>query len=705
MRKYIKNINFHTKIYIALVVLIFSIVYLPILLNGKMYIYIDIGADTYCGIWPGLVYGKNLLADFKLWDMQLGLGASTSHYISTYLCDPFNWICFLFSKENVDIGIFIGVMLKTFCLAIGAWRYVGIKNLNGYTRIISALMIVFCGWVVGFGQHYGFATVFVYFVMMLFYFERWRNNEEITGLVITVMALAAVSAYHCYMCLLFLVFYYFISLYYEHNNGEKVKFLELLPKAIKTALVILLGLGCSAFSFFPYAWDVLSSPRVSGTQLTSLALGNIEEYRTMILRLFSNSILGINENFAGYANFYESPFMYVSILAVVLIPIFLSDKLLRKKYMVSILGILFTFVFVNFSAPIFNAFSAKTYRWTFCFVPIIAIACGKTLDRLKLSKRLAVVETLCFNSILIAWIVWYGRKYSYNRVMLESAIVAIVIVNIYIFVLLGFHNKEKMKKMLLLVITADLCINAYITVNERSLISQSEKKAMGYFDCSNEALAYLEDNDDSFYRVSKNYNLIDLNDSMIQGYNGEKFYSSVLSAATWDMMSLFDLRIPNSNYLYGFEEKQALRDITVGKYRLAKAENEYFGYDFLTKTGDVNIYQNENCLEFGVLYDNYVLRSDVESFDLYKRQNAVLDACIIEDNEWDADIEKLNQADEKIGEISMELLSEEDNIEKSGCVISIENNIEPLVLKIGGQNSTGNIQIYSKRIQIMRVKL
>ncbi len=40
------------QFYFLLVLIVYCIIYLPLPLTGKMYIYLDIGADTYASYWP-----------------------------------------------------------------------------------------------------------------------------------------------------------------------------------------------------------------------------------------------------------------------------------------------------------------------------------------------------------------------------------------------------------------------------------------------------------------------------------------------------------------------------------------------------------------------------------------------------------------------------------------------------------------------------
>lgn len=149
------------------------------------------------------------------------------------------------------------------------------------------------------------------------------------------------------MTLLFLVFYYLIDMsYYYQVNKKKAR--EVLEHMVKTMGIFLLGLGCSAIVFIPYMDDTLSSPRVSGRLWPSFHLGTLQEYGSLILRMFSNTILGINTYFGGIANFYECPFMYIGIVAVMVLPLYLFCSKLRKKYWLPMVAIVFVFYLLIF---------------------------------------------------------------------------------------------------------------------------------------------------------------------------------------------------------------------------------------------------------------------------------------------------------------------------------------------------------------------
>lgn len=682
--------------YMGIFAIMFLIIYLPILLSGKMYIYMDIGADTYCSYWPSLAYAKRLLEDFKLWDMSLGLGTSTIIYLSYFLIDPFNWVVFIFDYAHLDVGIFISLFLKNICVAFFAYRYTGMKKVTGYVQIISSLMIIFSGWFVGWGQHYNFATVYVLFIIILYFFEKWIQHRSYIGLVLSVMILALVSPYYSYMVLLFMVFYYLFLLFYN-QKVNKLNAKTLMKHSLQTALIFLTGLSCSAVLFLPYMGDTFASPRVNGKILPSFSLGTVQEYATIFLRTLSNSLVGINTNYCGFSNFYESPFMFIGILGIFLLTTYVIGGTNRKKYLPITILIFAMFSLVNFFGPIFNAFSTKTYRWTFLVIPILATGCGKALQAFNeiKKKQIFFIEGMILLVLLNIYIVWYNKKYGLNQVVIESYILVCLLLVSYMLLLAFFSKFKFFKKILLLMIIVDLAGNAYITVNIRSLLSRSELSSIGYFDGTSDAVEYLRTRDNSFYRISKNYNLVDLNDNMFQGNNGEKIYSSILSAETWSMQELFDLRVPNSNYLYGFDDKQILRNITTGKYRFTKVAASYYGYQFVDKVDEIYIYQNYNCANWGTIYNSYCAKSDVIDMNQMELQNILLHSCIIDDSDLDATLEDSITYKNDYEMPDMSLVNKLSNVNSQECMIELnQDNVNPFVLIIEGLDLKGEIEIF-----------
>ncbi len=691
MRKFFKK---EEVIYGLLVIVVFSIIYLPILINNNMYMYIDIGADTYCGSWPNIAYARALLSDMKLYDMGIGIGGSTVPIISAWILNPFHWSVFLFDEYYTSIGLYIGLLLRNIVLAYYSYRYVGIKNINGIARIVSSLIIVFSGWMIGWGQFYSFSAIYVFFIMALYGFEVWLKKKSFVMFIFSVCMLAVISPYFCYMTLLFLGGYYILYIACK-DNWKKSNIKNTIIHGLKTLGLVLLTLGISAIIFIPSIDEMLKSPRVSGDMAPTLALGSVQEYFSMVFRMFSNNILGIN-NFIGVRNWYESPFMFTGILSVFGIFIFILNQSNWKKYAKYIILILFTGIFINFSSIAFNGFSTITYRWTFIFVPVFALATGNSFNRLseRKSKIVSLLITLLFDIVFCNFGLWLKKNYPDGGIMWSSLYLVFFFLNFYVLCICFLKNIKIQQSVLVAVLAVELALNGYYSVNRSGIISNEYKETCSYFDDSNIAVEYLNELDDSFYRISKKYSVIDLNDNLIQHYIGERRYSSPLPGILWDFISFFDLRVPGSNYFYGFDDKQALRNISAGKYRFTKSNEKYFGYEQIAECGNVKIHENMNSCTFGILYDNYVTENDISEFDSYERQD-ILYSTVILDKDIKENIPLLSMDEIRKALTDVELVDAAVNVSGDDWVMDIMSNSEPIIVRFTGENATGAITLYT----------
>lgn len=668
--------------YAFFIIVAFSVVYFSIVSNGYMYMYIDIGADTYCSYWPSLAYVQHWLTHMSAWDMSLGLGSAVITQLCYFLIDPFNIIILCFDSYNMYIGILISLMLKFLVLSIFSYKYIRIVHVseNWIINNIASTCIVFSGWFVGWGQHYNYSTMFVFFILILYLFEKWLQQEYWLGFVFALAYLCMMTPYYGYMILLFLVIYYILR-YLEVFNKFQIK--EFIQHGVRTAAVCILGVGCSFVLFLPEVEEILGSPRVSGGFDFGIRLASVMEYRSAISRLLSNNILGINGDFVGYANYYEAPFLFVGLLFPIVLPNLYLKEFRKKTYVICGGLCIIAFVFMQDAALIFNMFSTITYRWTFIFVPVFTLALGKALDifwQKDEKNKVSKLAVLFWMSIDLGLFVYLYMR----NINVSKEILYVVAVNAILFILyqIGLYNLKKIGLWTVYLITLiDLVWNAYVSVNWRALIPISNRESMEYFDETSKIAYDLSTADGSFYRIYKKYAYIDLNDSMFQHYAGERFYSSTLTDSYWNLQNIFDLRIKNSNYLRGFDDKQSLRDINCGKYMITNEPREYYGYEMMGQDGGKYIYLNDNSHNFGFVYDSAISMADFMNLPQYEQQDIVYEAAIIEDD----DVNNLqgiqfvaNSTCSNLLSISYTMKLMEDAIE-----ITLENpNSNPVLLEI-----------------------
>ncbi len=610
--------------------------------SGKLNIYMDIGADTYCNYWPGYAFFSDYIRNppYGGWSFQLGLGSNIFTYYSL-LFDPFNIIVLLFPKGIIEYGIFLATVAKFLTVSIVSHFFLKQMGYRGIPLVAASLVYTFSGYMVGWGQHYQFATMFCLFTFVLYGFERWLNLGKWLTLSLAIALLIGCNTYFSYMIFLFLVLYYILR-YFSINQFNVKKFVF---HGIKTAWVLLIGVALASVLVLPQVYVTLQSPRVSGRIIPQLQIASLGEYFTIVCRFLSNNILGIHY-FSGrtsvYTNFYEAPFLYVGVLSLFIIPRLFSKRNFKEIYLFSALLVLFSLAFPSFSNLVFNAFSTFTYRWTFILVPVMSIAVAKgltiSMNEEKTYRSLNVIVAHVIFFVCLPILIFRNKIFLTNEqfiIVLASIGVLILSALAYLLVLnLGYKFKKKtlFSALFLLVLIFDLGTNTFISANLRYSIKQSDKNNIPYFDNTNSAVGYLKGIDKGFYRVNKTYSQVDLADALFQGFNGEKQYNSIINKLIWDLIDTMDLREKYSNHFYGFDDKYDLRNLTSVKYMLSKDQVNFDGYKLLAKQGDVNIYENLNSLPLSFTYDSFMSFDTFSKLDMYQKQRAMYSSFVLPQN-------------------------------------------------------------------------
>lgn len=618
-----------STIYFLLCAAVIVVCFGGLVVSKLEYVYIDIGADTYGSYWPYYVFFKNALAsDFSFWSFSLGLGGSVFSFIAL-LFDPFNLILFLFPDHCFPTGLMVTAIFKYLILTILAWIYFRELGFKGVSRLAGALCYVFCGYFTGWGQHYHFATMFVLFTFVLYcfekYFRRWKYSKaSAIPLLVSIALLAFHSVYFSYMSLIFLAIYSVIRYFTQYKFDKKFLGYLIFLFGIVTGAMAL-----SAWSVLPQIDSMTGGARVGFNTPLQLRLISGQEFLTTIARSISNNLLGINE-FYGVLNYYEAPFLFTGALTVAILPVLLYKSTKNRIITVSGIFVAVALVFPALTNPVFNAFSANSYRWTFVLTPVLCIGTAYAIDLVLGNKGFriyAIAGSVC--GLIIILIVMYVKRSV--LAFTTAALLACLAFSAY-FVLFLFYKRIDVKffKILLtLVIFLDVLSNAYITINQRSAMPTDGSFSISHFDSTGDALELLPNN--GFYRIAKNYGAIDLTDPLIRDYYGEKMYSSVISGKMWSFMEAYQIRWPYSNYLFGFEQNEALRGWFSGKYLLTHGENRRYGYECFGENKETTIYKNRYYTPLGVLFNQVLPMEEFNNLNSLERTAAIFKAVTLED--------------------------------------------------------------------------
>lgn len=655
-RRVIRKKKFDLRIvyYIMVILMIIPTVY-KIISAGNMYMYIDIGADTYSQYWPTLEaairWWKS--SQKELWDLHIGLGEPYLATSGSTLFDPFVIIAFPFrSAGYATIWILV---VKLLVLSIISYKLYNELHLKDSTLLIAALTHTFCGFMVGWGQHYWFGSLFVFYTLLLYSYERYMNTGKWRLMSLCIGLIGLMSAYILYMVLLFLAFWA-VGRYGQLSGNKTWK--GFILYVVRLFCIVLLGIMISLPIFLQQVGSLLNNPRVGGnSNLINFQFIDIEQLLQLFYRSLSNCFMGINQ-MAYDSNFYESGITYVGIVFYFGLAGYIYYVISQRKKIESImlLAIVFAVIFPNTVNVIFNGLSANTPRWYFLLVPLLTLMTSKGIERIRhLSNQKKYSLVFLSSNALFFFLIYYANmilpKFGNDSVQRDILYIVSICVCIYTL-LIGIDNKKLHRIIslaLIITIGIEMSVNMYITTTKRSMVpnkvhDEQVYQGTDYFDGAKEVVDRIRKTDDSLFRVAKTYNQVDLCAPIMQNYYGETYYTSFCSSDFSQFIKENSLRIIQSSYFYGFDERVDLRNLYGAKYILSKRELNWFGYELYGKDNNIFIYQNKNQVGFGTNYSQYMTYAEYDKLPVDEKAKSLYDVCIINDDS-DAALELNHETD------------------------------------------------------------
>lgn len=673
----------------------------------KIYIYTDIGSDTYYSYWPYLSYLSDMLwsGNLSFWSFELGTGNSIFS-VSTLLFDPFNWILFLFGKGLLPYLLPYVATLKITLAGLFCYNYLKYIRISNFSSLAISIIYGLNGYIILWGQHYQFATLMVIGILVLYTFERMLQKSKILLFIFSISVFACFSYYFLYMFSIYLFLYAifrFIELY-----GTRFK--HLLVFYAKLILAYIVGICLSAVIFLPSIYVVLSSPRVGNSNsLTIFKLASIQEYLTFIFRALSNDILG-KTNFTGYWNYYEAPVIYTGLISILLLPLFFIYAEKRLKIIYGIfLGIISIFIIFPFFSLVFNGFSAYSYRWTFVIILFVVFLVSRSLDFILLKKvnnKIIVFLCLIFSVIGLVSILLGNVFLNWNKENIKNSTFVFMICLMF-YIVYSFHikyiSREKVKLIgkysLIFFVSIEMALFSFSTINSnRNLLNIDYVNNSGYNDGVNDAINFLNGFDSDFYRIDKGFDSVFLNDSLMQNYRSVKAYNSLNHPSYIQFLRTLDVpfKIKNHpNYITGLDSRKKLGILLGVKYFLDYEDKKSpSGFSYLTTINNINIFKNNYYIPFGFTYDSFIPVEKFAQFNENEKDSIILKSFVSEDENDSSLYSQYN--DQEISELKAELSYLNINQNKEKLIfknIEVNENNFPEKLKLSAKNNDPQILI------------
>ncbi|MDD4000077.1 MAG: YfhO family protein, partial [Bacilli bacterium] len=493
-------------------------------------------------------------------------------------------------------------------------------------------------------------------------------------------------------------FYFFI---YTSFGFELYLLIRLFPKLkkesfrcfledfIKVNLLYCLGVFLGGFVLIPQFLGTVTGGRVSSK---GFVFYNAYDYLSYLLSFFV-PVVGSR---------YSSTLGNFLIFFIILLFLFNKKKSWEKPYFLILSGMLF----IPFFGYLINVGSYINNRWTYLLILPSALMIGKLIEKPEDVDERAISSAIKCFLILISLLFCFGLL---SLAELSNNIYIIIIVALAVIILEYLLLKRLWKKVFKTNIKKYLnrnllmkviIISSFLMVLGISIMSTISLTASEGFSAYPKAEVFSEiKKDESFFRVDQNVYVLNSkylsNDNLLYGFPATYSYNTMNNGRINEVVEFFNVVNANNTVGYnGFNERTSLNSINQVKYLLIRESEKIkvpYGFSLFqtiqlekfddrfnerTETGyfeyqdgekvyeDAYIYINDNFLNFGFVYHEYIKREDLENYSYVGRENVLLEAVILEE---DCDLSTFIAAD--INRIEPEIFILENIKLESGKII------------------------------------
>lgn len=432
-----------------------------------------------------------------------------------YLMSPFNLIYLFFPGQSITTGIFIVTVLKYGFAGLSfAWLLTKTKTQKGWLVPTFSTAYAMMGWMIANQLNMIWLDTTAILPMVILGLERLFKTGKVRYFAGWLAVMLIDNYYMGYMVILFSCLYW---LYAATKYWQNVK--TLVVHVAKFAWGGLLAVALSAWLLLPTFWALMQS---KAKYNVTKVHWKFEYAPWKMIAKFVTGTFNFDQMPSGQPNFYVA---WLAIFAFILF-------FLRRKF--------------HWTVKLSSLLVTAVLLLSFCYEP---------LDLLWHADQFPVWYPYRFSFVFCFWIVWLGAQALTDKLTVkwwQAAIMLVLSVSgfttVYlnlkhvsfvtkanlmitiglaavtlIFLLVGKQRRRIYQVIALLLVTVDMGINAFASLNNLSYVSQAEFG--NYTSALNQSVAKIKANDSSFYRIGKTFTRTK-DDPMQAAYNGADHFSS-----------------------------------------------------------------------------------------------------------------------------------------------------------------------------------
>ena len=579
---------------------------------GGKYILLD--GDTLDGVIPSfMTFYDNLIKGKSVsytWASELGINSyiGLSGMMIFNISMPFYLIFHNFDYSIITVVILIIKAGLTSCFF---YLYMDkVWNIKGIRTVIFSVCYAMCAfWVVYVPAILQFADAIYMLPLILFLVSKFADNGKFRMMSGAYLYIFLNFYYSAYIVGFFSLFYLILYMIFINNYSLKT----IIKKLLIFGLVIVFTAGLLGVILYPTAYFIM-------TKYAEDATAMVEMHKLNILDIYNQLFVG---QVCGYYTVY--PYIYCGLPTLILFPLYFFNKRIKSDEKI-VFTTLIVIMFISCLLKplylfwhLFDAPDGDPYRFSFIISFLLCVVACKQSEYITDIKK-KILFLLIFINIGIYVVCkfiqpLYQMEYlSYPKNTWKYLIInASFLIGYFVWLSLyekynnSENNKKGMEMLLVMIVIAETVVNGYSGYYKNpGLYPHNNTDTYKLWnDTVNDALEYINEDKDGFYRISSEGDYI-TNAPLYFNYNGISSFTNMENYEVRKALEYLGLMTsPRDIFCNGLTD--FTRMLLAVRYNI---ENVGFGYhrDYVMDFDQhAQVEKNNTALSLGFIVDEDII--------------------------------------------------------------------------------------------------
>lgn len=629
-------IRFGAFFCVALLSLVIAL--LPYAIRGK-YLALADDAVTQHATFLQYMFRNGIFGGAGGYDYAIGLGADYMTSFSYYMMfDPVNLLLYILPRDNFLFSYSVLVAVKFLLTAVFMYIYLRAHKVNFVLAVAFSVAYMLGGYMLfTYVRHPDLCAGAVYLPLVILGIEHAVDKKEPFLLVTAVFVTAISSFYMLFTVTLFAVAY--AVLYYVYgvkNRGEKVTPRGFTAAFCRTAGFYALGLALASFLLLPVAYGYVNGSRSAGKGI--LFFDGLD-----LLSVAASFVLPV-------PGFHYTPIM---LNAAVLLVCFAAFAVTRRSAMKTLAAVLALSTFIPFAGYALNLFNYVNNRHVYLLIFCVYALAAAHLNERRYSPCAKSANAMikfgaAFGLLILNFAAWTAAELFFGNAHVALKCVALVCeiamlcASGYIahkifarnFFSVKCVRRLNCRKLSYACFACVLCFAFALNVVYSAQFDNGD-----YFESmTSPAESYVAAQtaqSNEFFRLDKAVSggWEECNNrSLNNGYRGTAIYNTMAPGEISDFLYANSLlSYTPSLGMTGLNGRTALQALLGVRYYYAE-KGEYVPAGFYAVDGVSDLYETDEYVRFGTVFDKVMSESDFYALPAAERQYAMLGAVVRADS-------------------------------------------------------------------------